>query len=389
MPEQFLHGVEVVELFDGIRPIRTVKSSVIGLVGTAPDAQADKFPLDTPVLVAGRRTEAAALGTAGTLPEAMDGIFDQCGAMVVVVRVAEGEDEAATKSNIIGGVDTATGTRTGLQCFLDAKSALHATPRILVAPRFSQELAVATEMVALAERLKAVSILDGPNTTDEAAMAYRESFGSDRAYIVDPWATVWDTTTSAEKTQPFSARVAGLIAKSDNDRGFWWSPSNQVINGVVGTARGVDFELGDFNCRANHLNENEVATVIHEEGYRLWGNRTCATDPKTAFLCVRRTADMVAESILYAHLWAVDRGITKTYLEDVRDGVRAYLRHLTKVGAILGGDCWADPELNSPDQIAQGIVYWDYDFTPVYPAEHLVFRAHLVDDYIADLFPLS
>ncbi len=389
MPEQFLHGVEVVELTDGVRPIRTVKSSVIGLVGTAPDAQAGNFPLDTPVLVAGRRTEAAALGTSGTLPEAIDGIFDQCGAMVVVVRVAEGADEAGTKSNVIGGVDPATGKRTGLQCFLDAKSALHATPRILIAPRFSHELAVATEMVALSERLKAVSILDGPNTTDEAAMAYRENFGSDRAYVVDPWAIVWDTVTNAETEQPFSARVAGLIAKSDNDRGFWWSPSNQVINGVVGTARGVDFELGDFNCRANHLNENEVATVIHEEGYRLWGNRSCATDPKTAFLCVRRTADMVAESILYAHLWAVDRGITKTYLEDVRDGVRAYLRHLTKVGAILGGDCWADPELNSPDQISQGIVYWDYDFTPVYPAEHLVFRAHLVDDYIADLFPLS
>jgi phage tail sheath protein FI len=186
-----------------------------------------------------------------------------------------------------------------------------------------------------------------------------------------------------------SARVAGLISKMDNDRGWWWSPSNQIINGITGTARGIDFELGDFNCRANYLNENEVATIIHEDGYRLWGNRTCANDPKMAFLCVRRSADMIAESILYAHLWAVDRGITKTYLEDVRDGVRAYLRHLKIVGAITGGDCWVDEEINSPDQIAQGIVYWDYDFTPVYPAEHIVFRAHITDRYLADLFPLD
>ncbi len=388
MPEQFLHGIEVVELDDGPRPIRTVKSSVIGLIGTAPEADAKKFPLDTPILIAGRRTEAAGLGKTGTLPAAIDGIFDQCGAMVAMVRVAEGSAEE-TKSAVIGGVDNDTGKRTGLQAFLDARNAIKVTPRILAAPGFSHELAVGTEMNSLAQRLKAVAIVDGPNTTDAAAISARENYGSDRVYVVDPWVKVWDVAQKKEVVQPASARVAGLISKMDNARGWWWSPSNQVIDGIVGTARGIDFELSDVNCRANHLNEHEVATIVHEGGYRLWGNRSCSKDPKTAFLCVRRSADMIAESILYAHLWAVDRGITKTYLEDVRDGVRAYIRHLKKVGALIGGDCWVDPEINSPDQIAQGIVYWDYDFTPVYPAEHLVFRSHIVDRYLVDLFPLA
>lgn len=388
MPEQFLHGIEVVELDDGPRPIRTVKSSVIGLIGTAPEADAKKFPLDTPILIAGRRTEAAGLGKTGTLPAAIDGIFDQCGAMVAMVRVAEGTPEE-TKSAVIGGVDNDTGKRTGLQAFLDARNAIKVTPRILAAPGFSHELAVGTEMNSLAQRLKAVAIVDGPNTTDAAAISARENYGSDRVYVVDPWVKVWDVIQKKEVVQPASARVAGLISKMDNARGWWWSPSNQVIDGIVGTARGIDFEISDMNCRANHLNEHEVATIVHESGYRLWGNRSCSKDPKTAFLCVRRSADMIAESILYAHLWAVDRGITKTYLEDVRDGVRSYIRHLKKVGALIGGDCWVDPEINTPDQIAQGIVYWDYDFTPVYPAEHLVFRSHIVDRYLVDLFPLA
>ena len=388
MPEQFLHGIEVVELDDGPRPIRTVKSSVIGLIGTAPEADAKKFPLDTPILIAGRRSEAAGLGKTGTLPAAIDGIFDQCGAMVAMVRVAEGTPEE-TKSAVIGGVDNDTGKRTGLQAFLDARNAIKVTPRILAAPGFSHELAVGTEMNSLAQRLKAVAIVDGPNTTDAAAISARENYGSDRVYVVDPWVKVWDVIQKKEVVQPASARVAGLISKMDNARGWWWSPSNQVIDGIVGTARGIDFEISDVNCRANHLNEHEVATIVHESGYRLWGNRSCSKDPKTAFLCVRRSADMIAESILYAHLWAVDRGITKTYLEDVRDGVRSYIRHLKKVGALIGGDCWVDPEINTPDQIAQGIVYWDYDFTPVYPAEHLVFRSHIVDRYLVDLFPLA
>ena len=41
MPDLFLHGIETVEIDDGIRPIQTVKSSVIGFVGTAPAAEAD------------------------------------------------------------------------------------------------------------------------------------------------------------------------------------------------------------------------------------------------------------------------------------------------------------------------------------------------------------
>lgn len=406
MPEQFLHGVEVVEIDSGPRPIRTVKSSVIGIVGTAPDADAAAYPLDTPVLVAGSRAEAAKLDTTGaakgTLPAALDGILDQIGALVVVVRVAESTDPAPataaaeTLANVLGGVDAATGAYTGVHALLAARTALDVTPRILCAPGFTHQrpedpqaagttLAnpVVAELLGIAERLRAVVIADGPNGTDADALASRADWGSPRIYLVDPWAKVMKGT--AIVSEPLSARVAGLIAKTDNDRGFWWSPSNQVLNGIIGLGRPVDFTLGDANCRANHLNENDVATVIREDGFRLWGNRTCSDDPKWAFLSVRRTADMINDSLLRAHLWAVDRNITKTFLEDVTEGVNAYLRSLKAQGAILGGRCWPDPDLNSPANIAAGKVYFNFDFTPPYPAEHITFRSHLVNDYIAEI----
>jgi phage tail sheath protein FI len=94
---------------------------------------------------------------------------------------------------------------------------------------------------------------------------------------------------------------------------------------------------------------------------------------------------MINESLLAAHLRAVDRHITKTYVEEVRERVNAYLRHLKAQGAILGGQCWADPELNTPAAIAEGKVYFDFDFTPPYPAEHVVFRSHLVDHYLEEI----
>ena len=63
-----LHGVEVVQIDDGPRPIQTVESSIIGLVGTAPDATA-AFPLNTPIPMTGPRM-AAGLGDDGTLRDA-------------------------------------------------------------------------------------------------------------------------------------------------------------------------------------------------------------------------------------------------------------------------------------------------------------------------------
>jgi hypothetical protein len=117
----------------------------------------------------------------------------------------------------------------------------------------------------------------------------------------------------------------------------------------------------------------------------LWGNRTTSSDPKWAFLSVRRTADIINDSLLRAHLWAVDRNITKTYIEDVLEGVNGFLASLKAQGAILGGRAFADPELNTPLNIADGKVFFDFEFTPPFPAEHITFRSHLVNDFIEEI----
>lgn len=398
MSENFLHGVEVLEIDTGPRPISTVRSSVIGIVGTAPLADEEAFPLNTPVLIAGSLREATKLKAKedtenkgeGTLPGALDSIFDQAGAVVVVIRVAKGDTDTETTANVIGGVNASNGNYEGVKALLGAESKLGVVPRILVAPGFTHQRdnaanAVVAELKGIAQRLRAVVIADGPNTTDEAAKTYAGDFGDSRIYVVDPWVMKLDDKGKTVAA-PASPCVAGLLARIDNDEGFWVSPSNHEISGIVGTARPVDFTLGDSNARANLLNEKKIATIVRQDGYRLWGNRTLSSDPKWAFLCVRRTADMINESLLRAHLWAVDKGITKTYLEDVTEGVNAYLRNLTAKGAIIGGSCWADPGLNTADQIAQGKVYFDFDFTPVYPAEHITFRSHLTNKYLTELF---
>jgi uncharacterized protein len=404
MTEQFLHGVEVIELDDGARPIQTVKSSIIGLVGTAPQG-----PVNTPTLILGSRSEAALIFGENndankdfTIPKALDGIFDQAGAMVVVINVADPSNPAhltddvldpskIISADIVGGVDGSTGEYKGVHALLAAQSEVAVTPRIIIAPGFTHDMPsgnanpVVSELLGIAESLRAVIIADLPNTNDTDAIDYVGDFGSARVYVVYPWVKVLDSLGNIV-SEPSSARVAGLIVKSDNERGFWWSPSNLVINGIIGISKPIDFALGDANSKANYLNENNIATIIQESGFRLWGNRTLSADPKWAFLQARRTADMINDSLLKAHLWAVDRNITKTYIEDVLEGINNYLRHLKSIGAIIDGTAFVNPELNTPDQIALGKITFDFDFTPPYPAEHITFRSRMVDDYLEELF---
>lgn len=461
MSTDFLHGIETTEVDDGTHSITTVKSSVIGLIGTAPDANATTFPLNTPVLLAGSQTKAKKLGDSGTLKDAVSAIFDSVGASVVVIRVEEGDTTAETLSNLIGD----SSEKTGVWAFLNSKSDLSVVPRILVAPGYSgirptgvtaydigaggsgyttatvtlsggggsgasatatitdgaiSAITVASagygytsaptvtisgdgtgatatatvaatanpvvsSMVSVAKRLRAIVVADGPNTTNEAAVAYRNDWDSARLYVVDPYCLVWDDDSDANVSQPASARVAGAIALRDKEKGFWWSPSNQVLSGVTGVARSVSFGLTDSDSEANYLNENEVATIVYQNGYRLWGNRTTSSDDQWAFLSVRRTADMIYESIESAMLWAMDRPFSAQLLLDIQSTINAYLRSLKTKGALLGGTAWIDPELNTSDQLQQGILYVDFDLEPPAPLEHLIFRAHRNVDYYDDL----
>lgn len=382
----FLHGVEVTQIDDGLRPIATVKSSIIGLVGTAPAATASAFPLDTPVLITGPRA-AAALGDDGTLRDAYMAVYAQGVNVAIVVRVAEGTDAAGTLANVTGSPITGA----GVYALLSSKAVTGQTPRILAAPGWTSTPAaspaspVTSALLVAAARLRAVVIADGPNTNEADALTDIGKYGSDRLYVVDPAVTAFDTAAAVYVTRPASGYAAGALSARDADKGFWWSPSNQVLGGVAGTARPVEFAISQSETEANRLNEARIATIVRESGFRLWGNRSAATDPQWAFLSVRRTADMIYESIEQAMLWAMDRPFSAQLVTDIRDSVQAYLDTLVARGALLGARCWLDPELNTQVTLMAGQLYLDFDIEPPAPLERLTFRAHRNGGYYEEL----
>ena len=277
-----------------------------------------------------------------------------------------------TAASAIGAA--AVGGNTGAFALLDAEGSLGVRPRILCAPSWTATAEAANAILPVADRLRGMLVVDGPSTTDAAAIALRNAIASERAYVVDP-----QLKTQAGVEWP-SARVAGVIAATDRDVGWWRSPSNRPIKGIAGTARPIDWAIDDPHSRANLLNASDVATVIQRGGFRLWGNRTCSADPRWVFLSVARIRDQIDEALIDSHLWAIDRNIGGDYFRAVSEGVNAFLRALVP-RAILGGSCRpADGALNSAEAVQGGRSYFDVEFTPATPGERITFRVAITTE---------
>lgn len=383
MSTEYHHGVRVLEINEGTRPIRTVSTAIVGMLCTASDADPLTFPLNKPVLLTDVLTASGKAGEGGTLARSLDAIADQASPVTVVVRVEEGADEAETTSNIIGGV-TAGGQYTGMKALLAAEAQLGVKPRILGVPGLDN-LAVTTELAATAEKLRAFAYANayGCETVSDA-IAYRDGFGARELMLIWPDFINWDTATNADAPASAVARALGLRAKLDQQVGWHKTLSNVPVNGVSGLNKDIYWDLQNPATDAGLLNANEVTTLIRREGFRFWGSRTCSADPLFAFENYTRTAQVLADTMAEAHFWAVDKPMHASLVRDIVEGINAKFRELIRGGYLIGGECWFDPAANDKDTLKAGKLFLDYDYTPVPPLEDLMLRQRITDRYLVD-----
>lgn len=383
MPEEYHHGVRVIEINEGSRPIRIISTAVIGLVAIADDADAAYFPANKPVLITNVREAQGKAGTTGTLLKALDAIADQTNPVCIVVRVPEGVDAAATTSALIGEV-TAGGDYTGMKALLVAETKTGVKPRILGAPGVDN-LAVATELVGIAQKLRGFqysAAWNAQNITE--AMAYRDNFSQREVMIIWPDFLGWDTVANEEATFYATARAMGLRAKTDQQVGWHKTISNLGVNGVTGISKDVFFDLQNPNTDAGLLNASEVTTIVRRDGFRFWGSRTCSDDPLFAFENYTRTAQILADSIAEAHMWAVDEPMTPGLIKSIIGTINRKFAELKALGYIIDGQAWFDDVVNTTDVLKSGKLYIDYDYTPVPPLENLMFQQRITDQYLVD-----
>ncbi len=229
---------------------------------------------------------------------------------------------------------------------------------------------IVVKLLAVARRLKAIAVVDGPED-EKALKKFRDLNGSSRLYIISPKVKVVDGDKTTATSS--SAYVAGVFARIK----FWQSPSNQSLFGILGTNVPMSFEIDDPESTAQQLNAMQVATIIREDGqYKIWGAKGSGNpqDSKTSQIQKVRIADAIEEAIAASTRWAVAAGITRDFIGAVERKVNNFFSDLIREGAIVGGECKGDKERNTSDALARGDVFWKYSFTPTAVAETLHFE---------------
>jgi phage tail sheath protein FI len=383
MADDYHHGVRVIEINQGSRPIRTVSTAVIGVVCTAEDADASVFPLNTPVLVTDVVAAQAKAGSNGTLRRTLNAIGLQTKALTVVVRVAEDDDAAGTTSNVIGTV-TVDGKYTGIMALLAAQAVLGVKPRIIGAPYLDNQ-AVTAALATTAQKLRGFAYAYAYDCkTKEEVIAYREQFAARELMLIWPEFMQWNTTNTGTEAVSAVAFALGLRAKIDQDTGWHKTISNVAVNGPTGISADVFWDLQDPATDAGYLNEHDVTTLIRSSGFKFWGSRTCSDEPLFAFENYTRTAQVLADTMAEAQLWGMDKPMTPSLPRDIIESINAKFRELVAKGYLLGGSAWMSEADNTADTLKAGKLVIDYDYTPVPPLENLTLQQRITDKYLMD-----
>ncbi|SNS20607.1 hypothetical protein SAMN06295912_102261 [Sphingomonas laterariae] len=380
MPD--FHGIQTVEVNDGVRSIATAATAIVGLVVTGPAADAVKFPLDRPVLVTDVEAAIGAAGDTGTMKAALRAIANHAKPVIVLVRVAPGADDAATDAAVIG-TTAANGLKTGMQALLAAEGQIGIKPRILAAPGLDT-LAVTTAFIIVAQKLRAMVYAAAVGDTIAEAVTYAGGFAARELMLLYPNVKVVDEE-GAIVTSPAAAHAVGLRAAIDRDTGFWKTLSNVELQGIVGLEKDIQWDITNLDSEAKLLNDAGITAVVRANGgYRFWGNKTLSSEPLFQFESAVRTAHVLIDTIGAGLLWAIDKPLRRSLVTDIVETVNAKGRELQSIGAVLGFNAWYDPARNTAATLAAGKLWIDYDYTPVPPLEQLTLTQRITDSYFAE-----
>lgn len=388
----YLHGIKIKE---GAKStlLAAGDTSVIALVGTAPVGAVGAVKLITSADAATAEYGADISGF--TIPAALEKIFSEVSAKVLVVNVLSAEkatallesdgkmtrDEAggvATniyKPTLPAAVDYTAELVAGLDQLLTVDDTLGVKPNIILVPGYSQIAAVMTKMVSVAEKLEGFAVIDMAANDVQSALTARASgtynITSQAAVLCYPQVLRYNTHEAITDTLGLSVFWAVAKAIRDGAEGYWLSPSNSELAGVSGLTTSITSSLTDESADTNLLNGQGIVTVFRKSGMgtRLWGNWTAAypRDKRTISMIAPRAVRMAArEALVNASLNYMDRAATGITVDMILGDVNAFFRDLIGQGAIVDGECTWNEDKNPAAEVAQGKLTFSFsiDYAP-------------------------
>jgi uncharacterized protein len=193
-----------------------------------------------------------------------------------------------------------------------------------------------------------------------------------------PWIEVYDPLSRQNLLIPPSGHVAGIIARTDIERGVHKAPANEVVRGALNMERPVTKAMQDLlNPRGVNCNRD---FRVDGRGIRLWGARTMSSDPQWKYVNVRRLFLFVEESIEEGTQWVVFEPNDEPLWAQVRRSITNFLIRVWRSGALMGLTqeeaffVKCDRTTMTQDDIDNGRLVCYIGIAPVKPAEFVIFR---------------
>lgn len=262
---------------------------------------------------------------------------------VVITLISEGGKSAATltvastslnpagvtKEDVVGGISAATGKETGMELVRQIYPKFGLVPGLLLAPGWSQDPVVAAALQAKVEGINGVyncnCLLDIPTEGENAAKTYsevkiaKEKLGASTNH----GAALWPMVAVGEKKYHYSAMFAALQTYTDASNGDVPENASNKDLRITATVLADGTEIMLDQEQANLLNGQGVITAINANGFKSWGNNTCAypstTDPKDRWLKVRRFFDWDGNNFVLTYFQKVDKPGNRRLIQSIVD----------------------------------------------------------------------
>ncbi len=267
---------------------------------------------------------------------------------------------------------------------------------LLCIPPFTPTLDVTTALVGEAavycEKRRAMMIVDPPSSwttkkkaVDEFSDATTDFVGtrSNNAALYFPRLRQPNPLreNQIEDFAP-SGAVAGVMARTDSQRGVWKAPAGQEAS-LVGVPQLSVSLTDDENGELNPLGVNclRAFPII---GRVVWGARTLEGADQLAsewkYIPIRRTALYIEESLYRGTKWVVFEPNDEPLWAQIRLNVGSFMHDLFRQGAFQGKtprDAYlvkCDKETTTQSDIDHGIVNIVVGFAPLKPAEFVILK---------------
>lgn len=246
--------------------------------------------------------------------------------------ITGGSDGTITPATYIGNASEDPDERTGIQALANEPGI-----SLVAIPGQTDVSAQKALLTHCEQQVYRFAVLDAPQGAKlKEARDYRGEFDSTRAALYYPWLNVAAPFGPQGDLHaiPPSGHMLGIYARTDNSRGVWKAPANEVVRNILG------FDIAVNKGEQDILNPVHVNCLrdfrAEQRGLRVWGARTLSSDPEWKYVPVRRTFLFIEQSLDAGLQWAVFEPNAKPLWDTVKQSITGFLDSIWRQGGLAG-----------------------------------------------------